>query len=81
MTSGISIFTNDKTITLLSYVPKKQNNVILVSSHHHKDKINPTTGKPDMIDNYSNNKEGVDALKKICAAYNFTRNTQRWPME
>nr|CAI5852320.1 unnamed protein product [Callosobruchus analis] len=36
--------------------------------------------KPDMIIDYNGTKGGVDTLDKMCAAYNCSRNTRRWPM-
>ncbi|KAJ8938411.1 hypothetical protein NQ318_011994 [Aromia moschata] len=56
-------FTNDQTI--VSYIPKKGKNVILVSSFHHHDDIDPDSGdlnKPVIITKYNETKGGVDVV-------------------
>lgn len=70
-------FTKD--ITLLSYVPKKNKVVLLVSSMHHGI-CNDTSGKPEIIEYYNNTKGGVDSLDERCAVYCCGRRTQRWTM-
>lgn len=77
---GSSMFAYNSCITLVSYIPKKKKNVLLVSSLHHDDKIDQETGKPEMIMDYNDTKGGVDTLDKMCAAYDCSRNTRRWPM-
>lgn len=66
---GSSMFAFNKNIALVSYVPKKNKNVILVFSFHHDDKINLSPGKPNMIVDYNNTKGVVDTLKKMCTTY------------
>lgn len=77
---GSSMFAYNDYITLVSYIPKKKKNVLLVSTLHHDDKIDRQTGKPEMIMDYNDTKGGVDTLDKMCAAYDCARNTRRWPM-
>ena len=69
--------------TLVSYVPKANKNVILVSSLHDDNAIDPTTGeqkKPVMITFYNSTKSGVDTEDQMCATYSVSRNVKRWPM-
>lgn len=75
-----SMFAFRKNCTLVSYIPKKNKNVLLLSSMHHDDEIDSDTKKPDMIMDYNMSKGGVDCVDKLCAAYNCARNTKRWPM-
>ncbi|KAB0803065.1 hypothetical protein PPYR_00035 [Photinus pyralis] len=78
-----SMFGFQEDLTVVSYVPKKYKNVILVSSLHHDDAIDKLTQdkfKPEIITYYNSTKGGVDNLDKLCATYNVARNTRRWPM-
>lgn len=77
---GSSMFGFQEEITLVSYIPKRSKNVLLVSSLHHDDKIDVDTEKPVMIMDYNSSKGGVDCLDKLCETYNCARNTKRWPM-
>ncbi|XP_063931144.1 piggyBac transposable element-derived protein 4-like [Zophobas morio] len=75
-----SMFGFRENATLVSYMSKKNKNVLLVSSMHHDDCIDRNTNKPDMIMDYNATKGGVDSVDKLCAAYDCARNTRRWPM-
>lgn len=78
-----SMFGYSETATLISYVPKKRKNVLLLSSLHFDDAIDQDTGdqhKPEIITYYNKTKSGVDTLDQLCATYNCARNTRRWPM-
>lgn len=75
-----NMFAFRKNITLVSYIPKKSRNALLVSSLYHDDKIDETTGKLEMIVDYNSIKGGMDTLHKMCAAYHCSTNTSRWPM-
>lgn len=70
-------FTND--MTLVSYVPKKNKSVVLVSSMHHSAQIGEETSKPEIIGFYNATKGGVDSLDQKCALYSTNRRTKRWP--
>lgn len=78
--AGSSIYGFTKEISLVSFVPKKNRAVILVSSMHHSESTSNETGKPEIIDFYNCTKGGVDELDKKCANYNTSRRTRRWPM-
>lgn len=78
-----SMFAFQKDKTLVSYVPRKGKNVILLSSMHFDDEIDPDTGdsfKPSIITFYNKTKGGVDIVDGLSANYNCARNTKRWPM-
>lgn len=77
---GSSVYGFTKTTTMVSYVPKRNKSVILISSQHHHPCSNPETGKPEIVDYYNNNKGGVDSLDEKCAKYSTARRTRRWPM-
>lgn len=78
MNSSLYGFTND--ITLLSYVPKKNKAVLLVSSMHHNQNNDAQTDKPEIIEYYNSTKGGVDSLDQKCSIYSSSRRTRRWPM-
>lgn len=66
--------------TLVSYIPRKNKNVFVLSSMHHDDSIDYETGKPEIIIDYNKTKGGVDTVDKLCASYDCARITRRWPM-
>ena len=70
-------------MTILSYVPKRYKNVLLISSLHNDATIDVDTGdrkKPDIITFYNLTKGGVDTVNKLCSSYNVARNTRHWPL-
>lgn len=71
-------FTKD--ISIVSYVPKKNKAVILVSSLHHSAEIDEKSKKPEIILHYNRTKGGVDAVDFKCSNYSCSRRTRRWPM-
>lgn len=75
-----SMFAFQQNFTLVSYTPKPRKNVIVMSTMHYDDAINPNTGKPEIIMDYNSTKSGVDILDKMNEAYNCARATCRWPM-
>lgn len=77
---GSSMFGFGEYCTLLSYLPKKNKNILLISSMHRDDVIDESCGKPEIIVDYNKSKGGVDVVDKLCAQYNCARNTRRWPM-
>ncbi|XP_067135443.1 piggyBac transposable element-derived protein 4-like [Centruroides vittatus] len=78
-----SLFGFLKDLTLVSYVPEKNRNVLLLSSFHHNDAIDDTTGdrkKPEIVTFYNLTKGGVNTLGQLTSNYNVQRNTKRWTM-
>lgn len=63
--------------SLVSFVPKKNRAVLLVSTMHHSDTM--VNEKPEVINFYNETKGGVDSLDKKCACYKTGRRTRRWP--
>ena len=61
--------------TIVSFVPKKGNVVNLISTMHHKEETDDETGKPIIIMDYNQTKEGVDALDEKCTNYTTGRRT------
>lgn len=69
--------------TLVSYVPKKNRNVILISTMHETDTIDPDTGdnnKPEIITYYNKTKSGVDVVDQKRKQYTVKRVCNRWPL-
>lgn len=80
---GTSVFCFQKDISLVSYSPKKNKVVLVMSTLHHDDNIDEDTGdkrKPEMITFYNSTKAGVDVIDEMCASYYVSRNSKRWPM-
>ena len=77
--AGSSVFGFNVDATLVSYAPKKNKRVVLVSSEHSKEEIDATTGKPEIILTYNKGKGGVDHLDQMCGTYTTRKRTTRWP--
>jgi hypothetical protein len=76
-----SIFAFQKDITLVSYVPKTNKAVVLVSSFHHSADISHEEHrKPKIILDYNKCKGGVDTLDQLVRHYTCKRKTSRWPL-
>ncbi|KAJ8971361.1 hypothetical protein NQ314_000742 [Rhamnusium bicolor] len=75
-----SMFAYRDNCTLVSYIPKKGKNVLLISTMHDDDSISEVTGKPEIVIDYNCTKGGVDTVDQLCANYNCARNARRWPM-
>ncbi|XP_032364125.1 LOW QUALITY PROTEIN: piggyBac transposable element-derived protein 4-like [Etheostoma spectabile] len=67
--------------TLVSYVPKKHRNVVLLSTLHGDAGVGAgRQAKPDIILHYNHTKGGVDNLDKLVGTYSCRRKTARWPL-
>ncbi|XP_052423857.1 piggyBac transposable element-derived protein 4 isoform X5 [Carassius gibelio] len=76
-----SMFAFTDTHTLVSYCPRKNTNVLLMSTFHRDVKVsNKDHKKPEIILDYNHTKGGVDNLDKLVATYTCQRKTSRWPM-
>ncbi|CAH1991136.1 unnamed protein product [Acanthoscelides obtectus] len=67
---------------LVLYVPKRNKNVLLLSTLHVHGKIDDDTGdafKPEVITDYNLTKGGVDVVDKIKSEYSTARFNNRWP--
>ena len=75
-----STFGFQRDITLVSYVPKKNRSILLISSFHLVDEIVPVKKrKPRMIVDYNKRKGGVDTLDQLVRCYTSKRKCRRWP--
>ncbi|XP_033960769.1 piggyBac transposable element-derived protein 4-like [Pseudochaenichthys georgianus] len=73
------VFTDNT--ALVSYIPKKGRNVILMSTLHRDAKISGREDrKPDIILDYNATKGGVENLDKLLSCYSCQRRTLRWPL-
>ncbi|XP_055918547.1 piggyBac transposable element-derived protein 4-like [Eupeodes corollae] len=77
---GSSLFGFTKDTTMVSFVPKKNKSVVLVSSMHHNNTVDDNTSKPEIILHYNSTKGGVDSVDQMCSVYSSSRRTRRWPM-
>ena len=67
--------------TLVSYVPKLNKAVILLSKEHHDKSVNlEESNKPEIILAYNATKGAVDTFSKMVAQYSCRRNTHRRPL-
>jgi len=64
----------------VSYVPKKNKSVVLLSSLHHDSAICSDSGKPEITEFYNKTKGAVDMLVQMCAMYTVQRATRRSTM-
>ncbi|XP_060791674.1 piggyBac transposable element-derived protein 4 isoform X2 [Neoarius graeffei] len=76
-----SKFAFTPTTTLVSYLPKKNKNVVLLSTLHRDASISDRADrKPAIILDYNSNKGGVDNLDKVVGTYSCRRMTAYWPL-
>lgn len=78
-----TIFGFTKEMTLLSYMPKKHKYVLCLSTMHHEDEIDSTTGelcKPRIVTYYNSTKGGVDVVDEMKGSYSVSRASRRWPL-
>nr|CAI5855201.1 unnamed protein product [Callosobruchus analis] len=75
-----SVFAFGDKSTLVSYVPRKGKNVLLISSMHKSDEVDERSQKPEINLFYNTMKCGVDIVDKMASSYNVARNTKRWPL-
>jgi hypothetical protein len=75
-----SLFGFDGALPLVSYVPKKNRAVILLSTMHHGAVINADNqNKPEVILDYNSTKGGVDTANQLIRTYFVKRKVNRWP--
>ena len=80
---GFYQITSNLDIALVSYVPKKNKAVVLVSTLHNNAEIDETSKekkKPSIITFYNQDKAGVDVVDQLCANYNCRLRTNEQPM-
>ncbi|XP_071634383.1 piggyBac transposable element-derived protein 4-like isoform X1 [Temnothorax longispinosus] len=70
----------DGTNVLMSWCPKKNKVVLILSSLHKSCKISKDSGKPELVDFYNSTKAGTDVFNQCCALHTCARKTNRWTM-
>lgn len=78
--TGTAMFCYDNELTLLSYKPKPQKVVFLLSTCDEEGKLDETSKKPTMVEFYNQTKGGVDTLDQMCSIASCSRKTRRWPL-
>ena len=74
--SSLFCFKDEKTI--VSYVPKPNKVVILISSEHHSSSISDNECKPEIILFYNRTKGSVDAVDQKIEKYTCRRKSNRF---
>ncbi|XP_045489690.1 piggyBac transposable element-derived protein 4-like [Pieris rapae] len=77
---GTSMFCYDGAKTLVSYKPKSNKVVFVLSTIHDQPNINEATGKPEIVHFYNTTKGAVDTVDQMCSIMSTNRKTQRWPL-
>lgn len=67
-------------LTLLSWTPKRNKIVLLLSSLIKAPSVSTTNGKPPVIEYYNATKGGTDTFDQLCHSYTVTRISKRWPV-
>jgi len=75
-----SMFGFQKQVTLVSFTPKKNKSVLLLSTMHNDASVDTETKKPEIIHFYNSTKGGVDTVDQLCGNYSVSRRTRRWPL-
>lgn len=75
-----SMFCFDQSKTLVSYMPRKNKCVLLLSTLHEGAEISEENGKPMIIVNYNQTKGGVDTFDQLSSNMSCNRKTRRWPL-
>ncbi|KRZ18282.1 PiggyBac transposable element-derived protein 4 [Trichinella zimbabwensis] len=71
-----SRFTFSEDCTIVSYMPKKNKNVLVLSTMHNDTRVSDGKGrKPDIILHYTNTKGGVNDLDKMTSTYSCQKMT------
>ena len=74
------MFGFQKDRVLVSFIPKWNKAVILVSTMLDSGVMDEATKKPEIILDYNMTKGGVDTCDKMCASYSISRVTRQWPL-
>ena len=73
------MFAFTKDIAMVSYIPKKDKMVHLLSTDDDDAVLGDKPNKPYMIFDYNSSKGGVDTADKFIREYTCYRKTARWP--
>ena len=75
-----SLFGFHEHMTLVSFVPKPNKAVMLLSTMHHDAKVDAASSKPDIVLFYNETKGGVDTCDQMVKHASVKRKTNRWPL-
>ena len=75
-----SLFGFSDQLTLVSYVPKEKQAVLVLSTMPHDDLVDGDIHKPEIILYYNSAKSGVDNLDDLAVMYTIRRKVNRWPV-
>lgn len=75
-----SLFLFDRELTMVSYAPKRNKTVLLLSNMHQGFSFQKDSKLPEIIHFYNSTKGGVDLLDQMSAQYSCSRKTRRWPL-
>lgn len=75
-----SIFCSSGPCELVSHTTNARKNVLLLSTAHATEEIDFKTRKPVIIQDYNENKGGVDTFDQMLRGYTSKRKSNRWPM-
>ena len=75
-----SLFGFSDQLTLVSYVPKEKQGVLVLSTMHRDDLVDGDTQKPEIILYYNSAKSGVDNLDHLATMYTSRRKINRSPV-
>ena len=80
--STVCAYDHQNKIVLLSFIPKRNKNVLLLSSSHSGNEAErvDSNQKPTLIMDYNAGKGGVDQLDQNVNEYTCRRKTVRWPL-
>lgn len=72
----------ERDVSLISYVPKKNKAVLLLSTMHYTCDVDTDSQKhkPLAILDYNSNKSGVDTMDQMLGTYTCKRSTNRWSL-
>ena len=68
-----ALYDHSNKILLLSHVPKRNKNVLMMSSTHSSISITDCHKKPTVITDYNKHKGGVDTLDENCEEFSCLR--------
>ena len=78
--AGTCRYAYNNGMTLLSYCPKKNKVVTLISSYHSRGKWLTSESMPNIVHFYNQTKGGTDEFDGMCKNYSTSRITNRWPL-
>lgn len=74
-------YDHDNKIIMVSYIPKRNKNVVLMSSTHSENTLEAgDKRRPTLILDYNQSKGGVDTMDENIEEFSCRRKTRRWPL-